>query len=80
MTCWTVAVRPASGKCLKISLVAFALMPLALMFMSTSEIEYYYSTTLTIQRLVFSRFLVFGSLISIRYFDPRLAFGVPGVA
>jgi hypothetical protein len=71
-----VAVCPSSGKCLKISLVAFALMTLALMFMSTLGIEYYYSATLTIQQLVLSRFLVFGSSISIRCFDPRLAFGV----
>jgi len=46
------------------------------MFMSAAWIEYYYSATLTIQQLVLSRFLDFGSSISIRYFDPRLAFGV----
>ena len=76
MTCWTVAVCPSSGKCLKISLVAFALITLALMIMSAAWIEYYYSATLTIQQLVLSRFLDFGSSISIRYFDPRQAFGV----
>jgi hypothetical protein len=51
-------------------------MTLALMFMSTSWIGFYYSATLTIQWLVLNRFLDFGSSIFTRYFDPRLMFDV----
>jgi hypothetical protein len=58
MTCCTVAVRP-SYVCLKINLIVFALITLALMIMSTSGIKYY-SVTLSIQWLVLSRFLVLG--------------------